>query len=476
MGQATRPPTVATTQQAGGDAPDKTKFNQRAVPLRNSRTMPGIRVGSRMVKSLRPGGHKAAAQAAPASRLPLRAIAVALVLAALCSLGFGSLRTQHPRARSSDTAPDERSTEATQPSDTATRSAPRTFEPPTQTGADVSPVRSNVMLENYKRYAMYPPTSRPVTQRRADAFKYNRRPIQYTPVRGDADAGVAFYSVFTADKFNVLPGETITLTLKATAAADSDANAYPIHILRSGLSLGRAVDGATVTPLDLRDDGAGGDVSSGDLTYTATVRPADVPTLATYHGVVRAFVEFSANGVTHGHQLFFNTSPENAVAAHFTGNFREAVEDGSLVVYSELDVLQAGYFDVDATLASRDGTAFCHSRFKGWLDEGRREARLLFFGKVIRDANPPAQSPFRLTELYGQMVPSPDRLEEATKAGDFAPSPVPLFDRVYVTRTYDASSFSDAEWQSTDKQNRLGNYNSSAGPRLDSPTAVTRTR
>jgi hypothetical protein len=404
----------------------------------------------------------------PAPRGPSRAVVGAAALTVLCCLGLGSLLVRHARSRSSRHAlpiplePDERSAGVAVRGNPAHTSADGTLNLPSPPATEAPQVLSNVMLENYKTYAMYPPTSRPVTQRRADAFKYNRRQLQYTPVRGDADGGIAFYSVFTANKFNVLPGESITITLKANAAPDPDGRGYPIHILRSGLGLGRAADGATVAALDLRDDGGGGDAAGGDLTYTATVRPADMSELANHHGSVRAFVEFSANGATYGHQLFFNIYPDGAVAARLTGNFREAVEEGSLVVYAELEVFKAGYFDLDATLASSDGTAFCHSRFKGPLNEGTREARLLFFGKVIRDAKPAAQSPFRITELYGQMVPAPDRIAEATKAGDFAPSAVPPLDKVYVTQAYDVQSFSDAEWESADKQNRLGMYNGSA--------------
>ena len=93
------------------------------------------------------------------------------------------------------------------------------------------------------------------------------------------------------------------------------------------------------------------------------------------------------------------------------------------------------------------GAAFCHSRFKGVLDTGTREARLLFFGKVIRDAAPAVESPFTVAEIYGQMVPEPAELLELSKGGTFAPFAVPLYDGGYTTQRYDIHEFSDAPWR-----------------------------
>jgi hypothetical protein len=83
----------------------------------------------------------------------------------------------------------------------------------------------------------YPPNSRPVTQSRAEAFKYNRRDLEFLGVpTADKKGPPAFYSAFTADKFNVFEGETITLTLRAAKGPNLAAGAFPITDLNGAIA------------------------------------------------------------------------------------------------------------------------------------------------------------------------------------------------------------------------------------------------
>jgi hypothetical protein len=295
----------------------------------------------------------------------------------------------------------------------------------------------------------YPPNSRPVTQSRAEAFKYNRRDLEFLGVpTADKKGPPAFYSAFTADKFNVFEGETITLTLRAAKGPNLAAGAFPITDLNGAIAKGRKPGAPRVRDLAFSDDGLNGDASAGDGTYTSTIRPSKIHELADYQGVVRAFVRFTANGSTFTHQLFFNYYPPKGIAGTFTGQFREAIEDGSLVVYAEMNVLQAGNFALDATLLTAGDQAFCHSRFKGRLEPGKQDVRFLFFGKAIRDGLPlGGESPFKVSELYGSMIPDPAELMVLAKGGGFAPSAVPLFGGQYVTGQYEPSQFSDEPWK-----------------------------
>src|SRR5450631_2100441 len=101
-------------------------------------------------------------------------------------------------------------------------------------------------LANYKKYAVYPPRSRPVTQRRADAFKYNHRVVQYLPVVANSGDKPSFYSAFTADKINVFEKERIKLTLTAAREPNSTSGGYPIDIADAGLVKGRSQNGPKV--------------------------------------------------------------------------------------------------------------------------------------------------------------------------------------------------------------------------------------
>jgi hypothetical protein len=343
--------------------------------------------------------------------------------------------------------------------------SPQEFTPPSREAVHGAAVTPNRMLKDYEKYSAYPPNSRPVTPERAAAFKYNHRVLEPLPVIPRGQEEPAFFSEFTADKLMVFGTDTITLTLRASHPTDSSA-AFAIQMRNAGLTRGRGSKSEKIVDLYFHDDGRDGDLVAGDSTYTVVLRPSKMAPLAEFHGSVRAFVDYSANDVEFGQQLFFDYYPDEGIAARFTGNYREAIEDGSLVVYAEMAVARAGFYSVDATLDTEDDRAFCHSRFKGTLDEGTREARLLFFGKAIRDADPTVQGPFKVTvqgpfkvvEIYGQMVPEPGRLLELAKDGDFAPWAVPLYDGYYLTKQYPVDSFSDAEWRGPEKDARLNDY------------------
>jgi len=291
--------------------------------------------------------------------------------------------------------------------------------------------------------AGYPPQSWPATPARAQAFAYNRRDLQFLPAISPDGKSAAFYSAFTADKMMVFEGESITLSLRAARRAAAAASNLTIDVEAAGLSKGRRSEAPTVMGLTFRDDGGAGDRVADDGIYTAIVTPSETA-LRDFHGSVRAFVRYSADGTSFGHQLFFNYYPTKGIAGRLSGRFREGIEDGSLVVYASIDVQEAGFFTIDANLLDANDLAFAHARFKGALERGAQEVRLLFFGKVIRDAQPPPPSPFRVAEIYGHMVPSPQHLAELAARGDFAPSAVPLYSGSFRTRSYQVGDFSAA--------------------------------
>jgi hypothetical protein len=374
-------------------------------------------------------------------------------LALLIIVSFGGRTDEKPAAtavsRATSTDPSKSSKSASsKPLSKASR-ASESGAAARDRAAEIGDDTAFAAMSTYQEMAAtYPPHSLPITAKRAEAFRYNRRTPQALPVSGtERGAEPRFYSVFTADKQNVFENETITITLKASRTASADGAGLPIRIDDSGLSKGRRSDSPKLLSLDLRDDGQGADRTAGDFVYTAAVNPSKLKGLVQHHGSVRAFVEYSNDGTSFGQQLFFEYFPEQGIAARFTGKFREAVEDGSLVVYAELNVAKPGHYALDANLLARDGSAFCHSRFKGKLEPGLREARFLFFGKAIRDATPPPEAPFRVTELYGQMVPEPQELQKLAEQSEFAPAAVPLYQGEYTTAQYDVNEFSDAAWQ-----------------------------
>lgn len=405
---------------------------------------------------------------APVSERPGRrcwALAFAGLLLA-CGVLVLRARSRGAARQPVSTVEEETATPARPDRSARTRAFPEQWLLDQQAATDKASRPASKIPDELQKYALYPPTSRPVTPARAAAFKYNHRVLQFLPVMRPGEKKPAFYSALTADKVMVFAGETIAITLKVARDAQGSAEQRPVTILSSGLTKGRRTDAPKVGELPLEAEQGAADGQAGHAVFAAVVDPSKIAELADFHGSVRAFVEYSVDGTAFAHQLFFDLYPKSGIGARLTGKFREAVEDGSLVVYAELDVLRAGHYSLDATLLDPKGDAFCHSRFKGALDTGTREARLLFFGKVIRDAAPPVESPFTVAEIYGQMVPEPEQLLEMSKSGSFAPFAVPLYAGVHTTRRYDIRDFSNAPWRRPIEPTASAEAGNGSGPRI----------
>jgi hypothetical protein len=313
-----------------------------------------------------------------------------------------------------------------------------------------SPQAPVAALRNYLEYSKYPPTSRPITAGRAAHFQYNRRDDVPVPVAGP-DGRTEFYISVRTDRMMVFGAETVRILLKAVAGPDAEGERKAVELAGAAVFAGRRDDARRVLDVTLVDNGRDGDVQSGDHEYTAMIQPASIASLKSFHGDLAVHVEFRVNGVKGARRIYFSFYPESAIAARFTGKFRNAIEDGSLAVYAQINVSRAGNYTIDANLSDADGQAFCHARFKQRLEPGLREVRLLFFGKVIRDANPVPRTPFRVTEIFGQALP-PSELAAQMDDENFAPAAVPLYSGDYTVDSHEVRDFSDAEWESPDKQ------------------------
>lgn len=93
----------------------------------------------------------------------------------------------------------------------------------------------------------------------------------------------------------------------------------------------------------------------------------------------------------------------------------------------------------------RSGTSFAYLQFNEELGEGREEARLRLFGKLIRDLEP--TPPFRLRDVEGFLLKEntfPDREFMAMIEGT-----------AYTTKRYALSDFSGSVWESEEKTRQV---------------------
>lgn len=131
-----------------------------------------------------------------------------------------------------------------------------------------------------------------------------------------------------------------------------------------------------------RDDGQGGDAAPGDGRHTAVV-PGDAlgTRLATSY-LVQVVAHLGNDGERRGAASFMYAAPHG----HLTGNYRDAVVDGSLVVGVEVAVAEAGRFHVEATLYGPDGVEkIAWAQAAQWLEPGAHWLDLSYYGLILRE-------------------------------------------------------------------------------------------
>ncbi|HEX3759189.1 MAG TPA: hypothetical protein VHW23_10800 [Kofleriaceae bacterium] len=278
----------------------------------------------------------------------------------------------------------------------------------------------------YRKANVYPPTSRPLTADQLDLLRPGQRHETMRP--DDHDAGITY--LFTADRYFVIGDETLTATLDVRR----DGKPIPVTITQAYATV---IDpgGHPPPPIPLAF------ARSGAL-LAAPLAPArlDLPR-QTGFGV---HVEFDHGAGRQAAHFDFQYTPARGIPARFTGAFRDTVEAGSLVIHAGVAVETPGHYVIDCNLFDAADQPVAWSRFKGELAAGAHEADLLYFGKVILDGH--ARGPFHIGQLRGaRFAPGLDPdLEQ-----------MPPFSGSYTTAPYPPEAFSDAEYDSPDKQRML---------------------
>lgn len=192
--------------------------------------------------------------------------------------------------------------------------------------------------------------------------------------------------------------------------------------------VGEVVDaeGRVVTTVSYRDDGKGADHRAKDGIHTASfdLPPEAVPELAASFGVRIAAVGDGGEtiGVTGG---FLYSNPH----ARLTGEMREELRDGSLVVSVEVKVETAGRFHLAGTLAEMKGAPVGTAQAAAVLEPGVHWLELEFYGLMFRERG--VAGPFRLASLaFSTVSGMPNALNDLVEDG-------------YRTRAYPVVAFTD---------------------------------
>lgn len=166
------------------------------------------------------------------------------------------------------------------------------------------------------------------------------------------------------------------------------------------------------------------------------------------------------------HQLktHFFSSPQ--APAKFTGRVRDRLDNGSLIIAAEVEVRLPGSYRIEGNLMADDGQAVAHARVDARLGGGSHWVDLLFFGRILREKRLPG--PYKFTGLRGQQMNlpiNPDDLSlpseqvakilASTEQNEPPKRAMQPWWGEYLTERYALSQFSDAEYDSEFKRERI---------------------
>ena len=286
-------------------------------------------------------------------------------------------------------------------------------------------------LEVYRRDSVYPPASRPLSyESHSDLIEWNQRAEYATPLQDDPDVTW----IYTADRYFVIGDDgPITSWLDVRRGTQPERvdilEATAEIVARRGPPLSRQ---PPTVDLDYRWTGQRYENTLSPEVFGDLDRPVQI----------RMRMRFDHGGDEPKETFInFTYTPANAIAARFTGEFREDVENGSLVVYAGVEVFREGWYNVDVNLFDSRDEPVAWTRYKGDLTRQDTEVPLQFFGKVLVDSQ--SAPPWTLRQLRGY------RYDAETTPPQEAMIP---YDGTYTTRDYRLDQFSDARYEPPNRQ------------------------
>ncbi|MCK6587164.1 MAG: hypothetical protein L6Q76_06220 [Polyangiaceae bacterium] len=303
-------------------------------------------------------------------------------------------------------------------------------------------------LETYLEYAKYPPASRPMREHPDQGKPHFVPPNKLPLARADGKLTDAMVTL-SQDRYYLVGDERAAFTISCETSDGPAACEVLSSVTEIPSHAPARVDGVSEVPppapVPFNDAGQNGDMAAGDGTHTALFAPS-AQGFQSYYGPIQIDIELRVEGETG--RASFDVMYTPKAPAVFTGKVREAIEDGSLSLYAEMQVDKPGRYVIAARVDDDTGKSFAYLNFNEEVKAGRQEAKLVVFGRLIRDEQ--AKPPFRLRDLEGFLLKentSPDRELMRTLEGV-----------VHSTRPYSVADFSEREWESEEKERHVKEY------------------
>ena len=307
--------------------------------------------------------------------------------------------------------------------------------------------RAEEVLDNYRKQTIYPFESRPAREH-VDQMYPNRFVNEERRLTNPGQKPSAGVRIRTSqERIYVVGSETVLFTV---SALDWEGNVLPLTVTRA-VAEDPPLDGKpskrnSVT-LGFNDDGANGDVAAGDGIVGVRLSP-ETQGFSGHAGTIRVSVNLKVGEET-GFAFFDIFYTPNPPAVWATSNIaREVVEAGSLNFYLKAQVREAGRYVVTGRIDDAKGQPFALISFNDEVAAGPREFKLNLFGKLLVDEKP--AFPLTLRDVDAFLLKpdvDPDRALMPRLPG-----------KVLVSKSYPLTAFSEAEWNSEERERYLAEY------------------
>lgn len=346
----------------------------------------------------------------------------------------------------------------------------RGFDDPTAELAELakkSDVPFGKVLMDFREWAQYPPDSRPLQAGDIDQIRHEiiELPMLPMPIVEEGKPKEPVHScVLQAETHTAYEDQTHETQLRCQNLASGKFVLADIKAVK--LTRTAATATFTAPPPDIVKNDAKTPVS---ISFFFRPRQSD-------WGDMELTVDFTLpdEKVSFVHQLktHFFSSPQ--APAKFTGKFQERLEKGSLIVATELQVRLAGSYRIEANLIADNGEPIATARADARLSGGTQWVDLQFFGKILRDRR--IAGPYKVNGLRGQQMNLPINPDDLTLPPEHVEKMLAMTQQTepikrgiipwigeYRTEKYQLNQFSDAEYDSDFKRERLAELQKYAG-------------
>jgi hypothetical protein len=326
------------------------------------------------------------------------------------------------------------------------------------------------VLDDYRHWAQYPPDSRPLKANYTDQIEHHWIPLPPRPMPIIGPDGKAkdpqHACLLQPLNHTVTEGQQMEVTLQCRAmAGDGAGQGAPLEI--KNIRLVRYFDEKEYNTEQPR-------VTEGDKANKFTYRLTYVPRKDDW-GDMELTVDFvvpaEKEPFTHTLKAHFFSSP--VAPAQFRGVVAERIQDGSLIIVAEVNARFAGRYTIEANLFNEDGPVAV-ARTDARLKAGPQNVEIQFFGKIFHDQNAPG--PYQVVALRGEQDTSPldpadlnlppeevEKMLSTLEATGPQKRTIPTWEGKYTTETYRLEDFSNAEWDSEIKRERMAELKQLAG-------------